>query len=140
MKNYPFCSLKAGKVITIQGAKLKKYNIAIAIKEKLNIFLNHELFFCASTWFWRSSRKAWLLTTTLVILSPFLFPLKWRGKKIRRMNSKNGDQKSCLSARSIFANSQHCNFCCWRGELFRMLISEKFLTRCRQIYFSRYSL
>ena len=34
----------------------------------------------------RSNGKAWLLTTTLVILSPFLFPPKKRGKKIRRMN------------------------------------------------------
>ena len=47
-----------------------------------------------------SSRKAWLLTTTLVIRFPFSLPLKKRGKKKRRMNSKNCDQKSCLSARS----------------------------------------
>ena len=46
-----------------------------------------------------SSRKACTLTTTLVIISPFLLPPK-RGKKKRRMNSKISDQKSCLSARS----------------------------------------
>ena len=32
--------------------------------------------------------------------SPLLFSPKKRGKKKRRMNRKNGDQKSCLSARS----------------------------------------
>ena len=31
---------------------------------------------------------------------PFLFNPKKRGKKKRRMNSKNRDHKSCLSARS----------------------------------------
>ena len=49
----------------------------------------------------RSSIKAWLLTKTLVILFPFSFPPKKRGKKKRRMNSKNRDQKSCLSAWSM---------------------------------------
>ena len=48
----------------------------------------------------RLNQKAWLLTTTLVIFSPFLFPPKKRGKKKRRMNSKNSDQKSLHSARS----------------------------------------
>ena len=50
-----------------------------------------------------SSRKAWLLITTLVILwfSPFLFPPWKRGKKKRRMNSKNRDQNLCSSARSM---------------------------------------
>ena len=38
--------------------------------------------------------------TTLVIFLPFLFPPKKRGKKKRRMKSKNRDLKSCLSARS----------------------------------------
>ena len=33
--------------------------------------------------------------------SPFLFPTKKRGKKKRRINSKNRDFKSCLSARSL---------------------------------------
>ena len=40
--------------------------------------------------------------------SPFLFPPKNRGKKKRRMNSKNLVLKSCLSARSFmisFTNS-----------------------------------
>ena len=37
--------------------------------------------------------------------SPFLFPPRKRGKKKRRMNSKNRDQKSCLSARSIINKS-----------------------------------
>ena len=32
--------------------------------------------------------------------SLFLFPTKKRGKKRKRMKSKNRDQKSCLSARS----------------------------------------
>jgi len=41
------------------------------------------------------------LTTTLVIFSPFLLPTKNSGKKKERMNNKNRDQKSCLSARSI---------------------------------------
>ena len=56
------------------------------------------------TIFLGSSRKAWLLTTTLVILFPFSFfsPPKKRGKKERSMNTKNRYQKSCLSARSIF--------------------------------------
>ena len=37
---------------------------------------------------------------------PVRFPPKIRGKKKRRMNSKNRDQKSCLSARShkMFGN------------------------------------
>ena len=40
------------------------------------------------------------LKPTLVILNPFLFPPKKRGKKNGRMKSKNRDFKSCLSARS----------------------------------------
>ena len=35
-----------------------------------------------------------------LFFSPFLFPPKIREKKKRRMNSKNRDFKSCLSARS----------------------------------------
>ena len=48
-----------------------------------------------------SSRKAYLLTKTLAILSPFLLPPKKRGKKKKENESENCDQKSCLSARSI---------------------------------------
>jgi len=33
--------------------------------------------------------------------SPFLIPFKKRWKKKRRMNSKNRDKKSCISARSV---------------------------------------
>jgi len=36
-----------------------------------------------------------------LFFTPFFFPLKKRGKKKERMNTKNRDQKSCLSARSI---------------------------------------
>ena len=35
-----------------------------------------------------------------LFIFPFLFPHKKRGKKKRRMNSKNRDKQSCLSARS----------------------------------------
>ena len=44
----------------------------------------------------RSSRKAWLKITTLVILFPFLFPHKKEGRR-KRMLSKNRDFKPCLS-------------------------------------------
>ena len=39
--------------------------------------------------------------------SLFLFPPKKRGKKKRRMNSKNRDFKSCLSAHMEYLNSKN---------------------------------
>ena len=66
--------------------------ICYALKHSLTL----KIFFSIKN---RSSRKAWLLTTALVILSP---PQK-RGKKKSRMNSKNRDQKSRLSAWSNYA-------------------------------------
>ena len=49
----------------------------------------------------RWSRKAWLKITTLVILIPLSLPPKKRGKKKRRMITKNRDFKSCLSGSSL---------------------------------------
>ena len=54
------------------------------------------------TLFSGSSIKAWLLTTTFIIFSPFLFPSKNRGKRKGEWSSKNRDQNSCLYARSLF--------------------------------------
>ena len=48
----------------------------------------------------RSSRKVWLLTRLWLFFFPFYSLLKKRGKKKRRMKSKNRDLKSSLSARS----------------------------------------
>ena len=53
--------------------------------------------------FW-SSRKTWLLTTPLLLFSPFIFPSKKRGKRKGEWNSKNRDQKSYHSTRSFVFN------------------------------------
>ena len=42
-----------------------------------------------------------------VVLFPFIFPRKKRGKKKRRMNSKNRIPKSYLSARSNVYSQQN---------------------------------
>ena len=49
----------------------------------------------------RSSRKAFFLPHFGYSLPLFSSLLKKRGKKNSRMNRKNRDQKSCLSARSF---------------------------------------
>ena len=105
-----------------------------------------------------SRRKAWILTTTLrsfmclteakqtnkprllLYFSSFLFPPKERGKKKRRLNSKNRDQKSCLSARSCY-NYPTKHLCILVPLPLWHLICINFLQWCRlcpflgQIYF-----
>ena len=57
----------------------------------------------------RSSRKYGFWSRLWLFFFPFLFPPKKR-KEEMRMNSKNRDQKSCLSALSIYL------FCLSPGE------------------------
>ena len=45
-----------------------------------------------------------------IFFSHFLFPDKKRGKKKRRMNSQNRDQKTCLSARSFLRSDDALTF------------------------------
>ena len=76
---------------------------AMAILYKLKKSLKHIVtafnnpLFVIMIW---SSRKALPLTKSLVILFPFSLSSYKNMVEIRRMNSENRDQKSCLSARS----------------------------------------
>ena len=50
-----------------------------------------------------------------LFFSPFFFPPKKRGKKKRRINSKNCDFKSCLSGSSPFNDYFDLEFMKWRS-------------------------
>ena len=52
--------------------------------------------------FWDRAERHDFWPRLCLLFSSFLFPPKKRGKKKRTINSKNSDQKSHLSARSVF--------------------------------------